>query len=193
MANIISSAITNKPPPKPVANLLAKRNKIHHLRDGNTDETLLDMFNEQPGGQMKSANFNKCTMPSRNYACITEIPDVHEQQVNGHSTTNGVVPAGETGHEGKDRPADTKDKGRHPLHSGEINAGTGHIAADGISSEGALKGGLNVSIRVEINNENRNGETQGYGLASKSICASYARHDANVLIVPKLTPLAASA
>lgn len=167
MANIISSAITNKPPPKPVANLLAKRNKIHHLRDGNTDETLLEMFNEQPGGQMKSAAFNKVTMPSRNYACFTEIPDAQEHLTNGHSGTNGVVPVPDTGHEGKDRPSNAKDKGRHPLHSGEVNAGTNHVAADGVSDQGTLRGGLNVSIRVEIDNTNRNGETQGYGLASK--------------------------
>lgn len=171
MANIISSAITNKPPPKPVANLLARRNKIHHLRDGNTDETLLDMFNEQPGGQMKSAANNKCTMPSRNYACITEIPESSPALVNGgHANDvnqNGVVPADDTGHAGKDRPANSKDKGRYPLHSGEVNAGTNHMAADGISNEGKMKGGLNISIRVEIDNTDRSGATQGYGLTSE--------------------------
>merc|ERR1712230_292725 len=72
MVNIISSAITNKPPPKAVANLLARRNKVHHLRDGNTD---------------------------------------------------------------------------------------------GISSEGPCKGGLNVSIRVEIDNHDREGKTEGYGMS----------------------------
>lgn len=92
MANIISSAITNKPPPKAVANLLARRNKIHHLRDGNTDETLLKMFNKQPGGNMKGADWNYCTMPSRNYACITEIPaDGASHLTNG--ATNGITNA----------------------------------------------------------------------------------------------------
>lgn len=171
MANIISSAITNKPPPKPVANLLARRNKIHHLRDGNTDETLLDMFNEQPGGQMKSAANNHCTMPSRNYACITEIPENSPGLVNGAYTNgvgqNGVIPADDTGHPGKERPPNSTDKGRTPLHSGEVNAGTNHLAADGISNEGNMKGGLNVSIRVEIDNSDRNGATQGYGLTSR--------------------------
>lgn len=175
MGNIISSAITNKPPPKAVANLLASRNKIHHLKDGNTDETLLDMFNEQPGGKMKSAANNKCTMPSRNYACITEIPEAtpdysqHQAQMNGSGIdgAGNAIPADDTGYSGKDRPPNTKDKGRHPLHSGEVNAGTNHTAADGVSNQGTLKGGLNVAIRVEIDNSNRNGETQGYGLSSK--------------------------
>ncbi|OCL05134.1 hypothetical protein AOQ84DRAFT_299499, partial [Glonium stellatum] len=48
MPNVISSAITNKPPPQAVANLLARRNKIHHL-DADTDETLLEMFDRDPG------------------------------------------------------------------------------------------------------------------------------------------------
>ncbi|KAI6786116.1 hypothetical protein KC327_g19294, partial [Hortaea werneckii] len=74
--NVISSAITNKPPPTAVANLLAKRNKIHHL-DSETDETLLEIFNQnpgvgEPGVKPKSAENNHATMPSRNYAIICE-------------------------------------------------------------------------------------------------------------------------
>lgn len=165
MANVISSAITNKPPPKAVANLLAKRNKIHHLRDGNTDETLLDLFNEQPGGMMKSAEVNHCTMPSRNYACITEIPDDGIPSTNGQPPANGSLP--DTGHEGKSRPTVYGHDGHKPLHIGEEGAGTKHPAADGVSTESPLKGGLNVSLRVEIDNHDHEGHTQGYGLSSK--------------------------
>jgi len=182
MANIISSAITNKPPPKAVANLLARRNKIHHLRDGNTDETLLKMFNKQPGGIMKGADWNQCTMPSRNYAIITEIPDDgttdSTQPINGSANINGVPaqPNSEvvssTGRTGKSRPHDNvKDPsrdGRGPLHVGEEGAGTEHPAADGISDVAAappLKGGLNVAIKVEIDNRNREGRTEGYGMS----------------------------
>ncbi|KAK8161131.1 hypothetical protein BKA80DRAFT_344222 [Phyllosticta citrichinensis] len=85
MVNIVSSAITNKPPPQPVANLLARRNKIHHL-DSSTDETLLELFDRQPGFSAdgkdeknvgrKSGEKNFCTMPSRNYAIIAESNDV---------------------------------------------------------------------------------------------------------------------
>lgn len=80
MANIVSSAITNKPPPTAVANLLARRNKIHHL-DHDTDETLLNLFNKDPGHGLegvkpKTKNRNRCTMPSRNYAIIRESQDL---------------------------------------------------------------------------------------------------------------------
>jgi len=90
MPNIISSAITNKPPPQAVANLLARRNKIHHL-DHDTDETLLELFDRDPGRgagekangagasapngpkvERKTADRNHATMPSRNYAIIAE-------------------------------------------------------------------------------------------------------------------------
>ncbi|KAF2741820.1 hypothetical protein M011DRAFT_413781 [Sporormia fimetaria CBS 119925] len=102
MPNVISSAITNKPPPQAVANLLARRNKIHHL-DHDTDETLLEIFNRDPGPpgaetdgaaaaaqndhkapngaktsngtakvDKKTSAKNHATMPSRNYAIIAE-------------------------------------------------------------------------------------------------------------------------
>lgn len=71
MVNVVSSAIVNKPPPQGVANLLARRNKIHHLNH-DTDETLLKLFNKDPGDSNKTAAHNQVTMPSRNFAMITE-------------------------------------------------------------------------------------------------------------------------
>ncbi|KAF2143717.1 uncharacterized protein K452DRAFT_357346 [Aplosporella prunicola CBS 121167] len=104
MVNVVSSAITNKPPPQAVANLLARRNKIHHL-DHETDETLLELFDRDPGhfpGEKrpdvgkKTADGNHATMPSRNYAIITESqPQTGAGQVlaNGHTaaTTSNTL------------------------------------------------------------------------------------------------------
>ena len=166
MANIISSAITNKPPPKPVANLLARRNKIHHL-DSDTDETLLKMFDKQPGGKMKSADFNKVTMPSRNYACITEI-EGNAPSANGHTVHDGDGMNGNAnGQIDEEGPKQQGNDGHSPLHSGEAGAGTTHEAADGVEARG-MPGGLAVSIMVEIDNSDREGRTEGYGLSSKS-------------------------
>lgn len=160
MANIISSAITNKPPPKPVANLLARRNKIHHL-DHDTDETLMKMFDKQPGGKEKGAEFNKVTMPSRNYACITEVPP---------ATANGTRPSEPNGiaHAATSSAlrAPVKD-GHSPLHRGEEGAGVKHSAASGVSSDSGMVGGLDVCIRVEIDQTDREGRTEGYGFSSK--------------------------
>lgn len=185
MANIISSAITNKPPPKAVANLLARRNKIHHL-DHDTDETLLKMFDRQPGGNEKGAEWNKCTMPSRNYACITET--IGAVEMDG-TATNGHAPQanGEDGHaNGNDnsngsvtnRTTHKPVKDTHSaIHPGEEGAGTTHPAADGVSNTSGMVGALDVSIRVEIDNRDREGRTEGYGFSSKhsfSLCISLA-------------------
>lgn len=71
IANVVSSAIVNKPPPAAVANLLSRRNRIHHL-NRETSETLLKLFNKDPGNSTKTASHNNVTMPSRNFAMITE-------------------------------------------------------------------------------------------------------------------------
>lgn len=159
MANVISSAITNKPPPKAVANLLARRNKIHHL-DHNTHETLMNLFNRDPGGSSKTATSNHCTMPSRNYAIITETGgDSTSLAANGDSSNVLANGDGDI--------AKAKD-GHSPLHEGEEGAGTAHVVASGVHA-GKLRGGLDVSIRVEIDQHDREGKTEGYGFSSKRV------------------------
>lgn len=171
MPNIISSAITNKPPPVAVANLLAKRNKIHHL-DDETDETLMELFDKQPGEgepgvKPKSAPNNHATMPSRNYAIICES---HEH-IGGqsHGIANGPMTNGLTNGDANDGENPTfeapKDP-RQPLHKGEEHAGSNHPAAGGIRRTGlAGMNGLDVTIRVEKNPSDPEGHTHGYGLS----------------------------
>jgi hypothetical protein len=171
MANIVSSAITNKPPPTAVANLLAKRNKIHHL-DHDTHETLLELFNKnpgvgEPGVKPKSADNNKATMPSRNYAIITES--------HSHSAlTNGAQTNGAHSVNGVDSSTFTMPKNpREPLHPGELNAGTDHAAAQGITRTNlAGTDGLDVTIRVEKNPSDREGHTEGYGFSIPALDVS---------------------
>lgn len=159
MANIISSAITNKPPPQAVANLVARRNKIHHL-DHDTDETLLNLFDRDPGNSTKTAAKNHCTMPSRNYAILTESGSdngrANGNAVNGQARPVGGVATGKDGHSS--------------LHPGEEGAGTNHGAASGFDTGGMFAAhGLDVSLRVEIDPSNREGLTDGYGLSSTSL------------------------
>ena len=171
MPNIISSAITNKPPPQAVANLLAKRNKVHHL-DPETDETLLELFDENPGAgqegvKPKTSDSNHATMPSRNYAIITESHAYAPTNgVNGYA--NGVN--GEAG-QGFQLPKNP----REPLHLGEKDAGTKHPAAGGIERSGlAGPDGLDVTIKVEISSGDPSGKTQGYGFSVPGLdCRGY--------------------
>lgn len=169
MPNIISSAITNKPPPKAVADLLARRNKIHHL-DKATDETLLEIFNHDPGMdeenhqkngvRPKTSALNHSTMPSRNYAIIAESCDFSVSSSRANGAT--VPPIDDT-----EIPTSTNNgtkNPRHPIHAGEEHAGTRHPAASGLARSG-LGGefGLDVTLRVEISNKDPKGITVGYG------------------------------
>ncbi len=73
MANVISLAITNKPPPEVIADLLARRNRVHHL-DHETHETLAKIFKKDPGDSNRMSRLNKRLMPRRNYAVISINP-----------------------------------------------------------------------------------------------------------------------
>jgi hypothetical protein len=68
MPNVISSAIVNTPPPTMMADVLNKRNKIHHL-DDNTDEDLIPMFDHDVDGSRRN---NRTLLPRRNYCMIKE-------------------------------------------------------------------------------------------------------------------------
>ena len=187
MVNIISSAITNHPPPKAVADLLARRNKMHHL-DHDTDETLMKFFDKDPGNTIKTASFNRVTMPSRNYAIISESYDPTKIASstatvlpNTASLTNGhAISAQQPEPEPEPEPSSiidpplskTKDvghsdnNGHPPLGRGEERAGTKHPAASGVW-DGDGMGELDVCFRVEIDQHDKEGRTEGYGFTGE--------------------------
>ncbi|TKX27281.1 hypothetical protein C1H76_0575 [Elsinoe australis] len=84
MPNVVSSAIVNTPPPNMMADILNKRNKIHHL-DDETDEDMIPMFEYDVDGKPRK---NKTLLPRRNYCTIREYfpgstpphSPVHEEQ-----------------------------------------------------------------------------------------------------------------
>ncbi|TAQ87916.1 hypothetical protein B7494_g3755 [Chlorociboria aeruginascens] len=165
MVNIVSSAIVNKPPPQAVANLLARRNRLHHL-DHYTDETLMKLFDKDPGDSNKTASSNRVTMPCRNWAMITENSTMTHALTN---STNGAAINGTAGEPTAEViPLDTslpKAKDGHSwLHKGEENAGSKHKAADSEQHGQATDGSLDVCIRVEINQHDEEGKTRAYGM-----------------------------
>ena len=68
MANVISSAIVNTPPPNNMADILNRRNKTHHL-DDETDEDMIPMFTHDVSGKLRN---NKRLLPRRNWCSIRE-------------------------------------------------------------------------------------------------------------------------
>ncbi|KAH8591574.1 hypothetical protein B0O99DRAFT_631791 [Bisporella sp. PMI_857] len=161
MANVVSSAIVNKPPPQAVANLLARRNKIHHL-DHDTDETLIKLFDKDPGKTCKTSSSNHVTMPSRNWAQITE-----NKALEGHNGTNGHVNGNGVNGTGEAQPKTlphTKN-GHEWIHAGEVDAGTTHKAANATHHGRDHDGSLHVCIHVEKDQHDASGQTQGYGVS----------------------------
>lgn len=68
MPNLISSAIVNTPPPDLMADVLNRRNKVHHF-DKQTDESMIPIF--QLGVDGKPRN-NKHLLPHRNWCAIRQ-------------------------------------------------------------------------------------------------------------------------
>ncbi|KAL1882203.1 hypothetical protein Daus18300_000689 [Diaporthe australafricana] len=68
MPNVISSAIVNTPPPDLMADVLNKRNKVHHL-DKDTDEDMIPMFAHGVEGKPRN---NRRLLPHRNWCSIRE-------------------------------------------------------------------------------------------------------------------------
>ena len=66
MPNIISSAIVNTPPPNALADILNRRNKVHHL-DEVTDEDMIPIFTQDVNGKPRS---NKRLLNRRNWCSI---------------------------------------------------------------------------------------------------------------------------
>ncbi|KAI1378685.1 hypothetical protein F4677DRAFT_375059 [Hypoxylon crocopeplum] len=66
--NVISSAIANTPPPDIMADILNRRNKIHHF-DKETDEDMIPIFESGVDGKPRN---NKRLLPHRNWCSIRE-------------------------------------------------------------------------------------------------------------------------
>ncbi|KAI0152008.1 hypothetical protein F4776DRAFT_9226 [Hypoxylon sp. NC0597] len=171
IVNVVSSAIVNKPPPAAIANLLASRNKIHHL-DADTDETLMALFDKDPGNSNKTRSSNNVTMPSRNYAILTEnSPNNRPAHTDGHTETPDLNSSGNQ-FDGKN--------GHSFLSQGESGAGTKHKAANPETHGKSNDGGLDVCIRVEIDQHDKQGKTEPYGLTIPTLDYEAGKYGTNV-------------
>lgn len=177
MPNVISSAITDQPSPRANADLLARRNKIYHL-DHDTEETLMNIWDEDAGDVAKIPQRNKVTMPSRNYAILSESPRppsyshatdedfTNALRINGRPT-NVYDGIGKLASSAESLKGTGKEEdGRPPLHPGVGAPGTSHRAATGVYA-GKGDGALDVCFRVEIDPKDMEGKTKGYGFTSK--------------------------
>lgn len=175
MVNIISSAITNAPPPNAVANLMHRRNKLHIL-GLHTQENLMSLFRETPDGKKRKKN---TTMPARNYVIITEHAGLANQ---GRQEILLAQQADD----------DDRTEQNHPANSTRIHAngetGTkidlpiaknerGGVTAEENASVAAPATGttrpyaLDVVFKVEINPKDPEGTTTNYGFSIPALDA----------------------
>ncbi|KAG8739435.1 hypothetical protein FRC11_000727 [Ceratobasidium sp. 423] len=185
MVNIISSAITNAPPPDAVADVLNARNKLHRL-DHHTHENLMDIFEEGVDGSKRRVN--KTCYPARNYCIITRSdPSARPEATTAEEI--GDNPAAQDTNvkeEPKISPfAKIMRKNKHDgdspksaVEKGEISGGTGTIAKE---VKGAQVGhdasalapatgtraidALNISLRLEVDPKSPEGKTKAYGFS----------------------------
>lgn len=66
MPNVISSAIVNTPPPEIMADIINKRNKVHHL-DAETDEDMIPLFTYDVDGKKRN---NHHLLQRRNWCSL---------------------------------------------------------------------------------------------------------------------------
>lgn len=132
MPNIISSAIVNTPPPDLMADILNKRNKVHHF-DKETDENMIPIFTTGVDGKPRN---NKHLLPHRNWCSIRPYvpeltpPPTPPSEEYEH-TPEGTPPGSRGGLFRKfslskqrgpayrpDVPPDEKDRSRPPVSNG---------------------------------------------------------------------------
>ncbi len=131
--NIISSAVVNAPPPDLLADVLNKRNKIHHF-DKETDEDMIPLFAHGVDGKPRN---NKHLLPHRNWCAIREyVPGHTPPPTPSHSAFDLGLPGrrrsasvsgifrrlslsrSKTALDGAGPPPPPKDRTRPPLSKG---------------------------------------------------------------------------
>ncbi|KAK4149962.1 hypothetical protein C8A00DRAFT_37432, partial [Chaetomidium leptoderma] len=90
MPNIISSSIVNTPPPDLLADVLNKRNKVHHF-DKETDEDMIPIFGHGVDGKPRN---NKHLLPHRNWCAIREYVPGHTPQPTPSQSAYDLTPLG---------------------------------------------------------------------------------------------------
>ncbi|KAI1473731.1 hypothetical protein F4774DRAFT_27215 [Daldinia eschscholtzii] len=179
MPNIISSAIANTPPPDIMADILNKRNKIHHF-DKDTEEDMIPIFTTGVDGKPRN---NKRLLPHRNWCSIREYvpgqtPPPTPPPEDYEMTPEGTPPGSRGGlfrrfsskRKGtvlrKDGPRDSVDRSRPPVSgSGFMRSLSRRASTSGGSRPGGLLRTLSLgrgdSSRSRGNNNNGSGSFFG--------------------------------
>ncbi|KAA8894830.1 hypothetical protein FN846DRAFT_785850 [Sphaerosporella brunnea] len=163
MPNVISSAIVNTPPPNTMADILNKRNKIHHL-DDNTDEDMYPIFLTDVDGTPRN---NKRLLPRRNY-CIIRIYDPARpidgfEEKQAKQSTFSKIKKTMSKKKTDDMPPALPE---HPLEAGLDGAAGSTMELD---PHEYMRDGLQITLQMEINQHDPAGRTKPYSFNVPSL------------------------
>ncbi|KAI1650033.1 uncharacterized protein F4817DRAFT_313340 [Daldinia loculata] len=172
MPNIVSSAIANTPPPDIMADILNKRNKVHHF-DKETDEDMIPIFTNGVDGKPRN---NKRLLPHRNWCSIREYvpgqtPPPTPPPEDYEMTPEGTPPGSRGGlfrrfsskRKGsvlrKDGARDPADRSRPPVSSSGFLRSLSRRAS---TSGGSRSGGLLRTLSLgRVDNSRPRGNNSG--------------------------------
>lgn len=160
MLNIISSAITNTPPPDKMADFLNKRNKVHHF-DHSTDEDMVRIFKCDVDG---SARNNRCLLPRRNWCSISQITPSFNAVPSGNvnenelSEDNLTFSGNGTGRQAGPRFSRFKESAAPSNKQSKVNASSDQ--KEPAYSDAA--GGLSIVLHMEKDQKNVDSATRPY-------------------------------
>lgn len=155
MANIISSAIVNEPPPNTLADILNKRNKVHHL-DEDTDEDMFPIFARDVDNAPRN---NKRLMPRRNY-CMLSLYDINRTSSLSLGTPDKKSSWSRRSKKGGIKKSQSI-RSANSLPQNAVLDGAGD-SREIMNFGSVMKDSLQVVLRVEINHKTPEGSTKPY-------------------------------
>ncbi|KAI5119330.1 hypothetical protein M0805_000560 [Coniferiporia weirii] len=165
MVNVVSSAITNMPPPERLANFLSKRDKLHKLNE-DTHENLMVMFKNEDG----SKKGNSKMLAARNYCIITEHAGLARANIRANTGTETInTQNGELEELEAPEPVNGTSSADNMTLAHEQEGGAGDPSAAAPQSGTMRRYALDISIRAELDPKDPEGVTVAYGFSIPSL------------------------
>ncbi|BAO38108.1 uncharacterized protein YGR266W [Kluyveromyces marxianus DMKU3-1042] len=170
MMNVISSAVTNTPPPNQMALLLQNRAKKPHHFDHETDEDAVPLFYEDVTGEPRSAN---AFMNRRNWSDIIPVANLLQNQYLSNQYKLNVGDVMKPGKVGTGVTRGTNSGETHESAKAATKAAAATKSGENTTEESypVTARGIVATIHCEKDALSASSETVGYTLPIPELCA----------------------
>ncbi|RPA96163.1 hypothetical protein L873DRAFT_1695539 [Choiromyces venosus 120613-1] len=156
MPNVISSAIVNTPPPNAMADVLNKRNRVHHLNH-QTDEDMYPIFDTDVDGKPRN---NKRLLPRRNYAIMREYSAT---EASLSKSSESTVKRSTFSKIKKATFGTSKSNKLDPVANVAVAGMDGvNVSSPKVAADGFGRDTLDVVLRMEVDQKDPAGTTKSY-------------------------------